>query len=149
MKLKKLGFWVIVGMICCLIIVWVGFVYSDQYQILPDPSTVKSITAKIDNSRRKLPNIPVFDVPREDIPIILQCLEPAEREFMAPNWPLVGELKLTTDRGMEIEVHLFWTDAQRGAFAVGPWGRQHYYRAGNDSKTEDMIRNAYAKTLKK
>jgi hypothetical protein len=148
-KRKKLVLWVIIGIGLCLMISVACSLFPDEYQRIPDTSTVKNMTAILYNSPTKRPDLPVFDVPGEDIPIILQCLEPTEREFMAPDWQVLGDLKLTTIRGTEIEIHLFWTRDRKGAFAVGPWGRQRYYRGGNDSIIEESIRTAYAKTLKK
>src|SRR5262249_52087783 len=110
-------------------------------QRMPDRSTIRRMTADLNNPAFGLPMIPVFEVPEEDIPAVLNALGNGSRDFLPPNWQILGDLTITTNDGSEIEVHLFWTalpwDSPRpGAYAIGPWGRQVYYRGGNSVELE-------------
>src|SRR5258708_380919 len=128
MRAKRYAFWLVL-VLAALAFATFGtrLFFPQRDQRLPVFSSVKSMTAEL-NSPLRPPNIPAFEVQPEDIAPVLQALEPAKREYFPPNWQILGDLKLTTHEGREVEVHLFWTGTEKGAFAVGPWGRQVYYR---------------------
>jgi hypothetical protein len=94
---------------------------------------------------KDLRQVPVFEVPSEEIPIVLRAIGKGQRDFFPANWWLLGELTITISDGRKIQVHLFTTGEKPGAFAVGPWGRQVYYRGGNTDEAVDLLRIAYSR----
>lgn len=56
---------------------------------------------------------------------------------------MLGELSCKLRDGTMVEVHLYWTGHDRGAFSVGAYPNQVYYRGGTDSAIEEAIRRAY------
>jgi hypothetical protein len=112
---------------------------------VPLASAVTSMTAQVYNSPNELPDIPVFTVPEDHVQPILDALLPARRDRspIPKAWQVLGELKIERKDGKPTEVHLFWTAAAEGAFAVGQWGRQEYFRGGTDRGIEQAIRAAY------
>jgi hypothetical protein len=109
---------------------------------LPDASEVSSMRAKLYNSPQKLPDVSEFEVPTEHISRILKALAPNQRDPRPAKWQGLGDLKLTCGNGKVIEIHLYWTGHDQGAFSVGPYGTQVYFRGGTDQGIESAIREA-------
>jgi len=101
------------------------------------------MTAKLYASPQRLPDLDVFTVPSEDIEPILDALTPAVRDPSPAKWMGLGDLVCNMRDGTRVEVHLYSTRQKQGAFSVGPYPNQVYYRGGTDSGIEQAIRNAY------
>jgi hypothetical protein len=147
MKRRKVAKWLLVGALAIgLPLFALYLLVPDSDQRLPDPAKVKRMTAKLyPYEPKNLREVSEFEVQPEDIPIILRSLEPRQFDFFdTTNWQVLGELRMETVDGKEIQVHLFWTSELDGAFAIGPWGGQRYYRGGNDSAIDNAVRAAYA-----
>ena len=151
MRIKRFVlFALIVVVVFVVSLVGIRIVSPSWDQRLPDPSMVKSLNAELSfDAPKNLPAVPVFQVPVEDIPVVLRAIGKGRRDFFPAKWHVLGDLTITTTDGRKIEVHLFSTGAESGAFAVGPWGRQIYYLGGNSAEVEDTIRSAYSKVKEK
>lgn len=108
------------------VILYLGFRAWLSFPVtpLPDASQVKKMTAELRRSPGKEAVVSEFVVPAEHVASVLAALSPTTRSVFPPSWWMWGDLKLTCEDGQVIEVHLFWTGQQVGAFAVGPWGQQ-------------------------
>jgi hypothetical protein len=115
---------------------------------VPDPGEVESMRAMLGNSPHGLPNLPLFEVPRESIPAILQALRPYQRDPLPARWQGLGTLYLARQGGGQFRIDLYWTKMRQGAFASGPTFKwRTYYRGGTDQGIEDAIRAAYHRRL--
>ncbi|HEV3145341.1 MAG TPA: hypothetical protein VGZ47_15725 [Gemmataceae bacterium] len=146
MQRRKVAQRLLIGALAIALLLFALYlILPDSDQRLPDPAKVKRMTAELysyDPSR--LPKVPEFEVQREDVPIILQSLEPKQLDFMPADWVVHGDLTMETVDGKEIQVHLFWTSEETGAFAVGSLRSRRYYRGGSNSAIDNAVRTAYA-----
>lgn len=118
---------------------------------LPEASEVRSMTASFPRmpwTPKDVPTEKEFTVPPEHIPRVLQALTPHRHIHHWLTWPLKGKLRLSCADGSVVEVHLFWTRGEKGAFAVGPSGQRDYYAGGTDEGIVEALQAAYADSLK-
>ena len=147
MKSRRVAKWLLVGVLAIgLPLFALYLIVPDSDQRLPEPAKVKRMTAKLyPYEPKNLREISEFEVQPEDIPIILRSLEPRQFDFFdTTSWQVLGELRMETVDGKEIQVELFRTEEETGVFAVGPLRGRRYYRGGNDSAIDNAVRAAYA-----
>jgi hypothetical protein len=105
---------------------------------------VERMTAELyGHGADRRPPLKEFDVPRQDISLILDKLAGASKDHWPAKWVVMGELKLSCKDGREFELHLYYTFRGSGAFSVGPYPKQKYYRGSTDSDFENAIRKAH------
>jgi hypothetical protein len=137
--------WILTALLVVPVVLLIIFAIApNPGEDLPDSADVKTMTAKLINSPKGLPDVPEFEVGAADVSSILESLQPARRDYLPDSWQVLGDVTITTKEGRCLQVRLFWTAENKGAFALGPRGKRAYYRGGTDSAIENAVRNAYA-----
>jgi hypothetical protein len=83
-----------------------------------------------------------FVVPRSEYEKMLAAMSPSTRDTKPKKWVVLGELLIGTKDGESIRVSLYDTYAPIGAFSVGPYGSQVYYRGGNSPELRATLTKA-------
>jgi hypothetical protein len=104
----------------------------------PDGSTVTEMTACLYNRPDKGEDIDFFAVPKESYQSVLGTLGGAEENKNPSGWQVLVGLKIASGT-QTMNVILFWTQAERGAFKVN----DSYYRGGSDAAFIKMVVDAH------
>ena len=103
----------------------------------PSLSQVSGITAQLLNRPDKGENIEAFEVPKSFHQAFLEILNDAKVDTDPMKWQFLGNMAITHSTG-SVEVRLFWTGKQLGAFQ----SNGHYYRGGSDTGFIELISSA-------
>lgn len=120
-------FFVIVGLVGC----------SFGHPSLPEASKVKTIKV-VGNSGKY-----TYLISPGHFSEVLALFRDGTRDTNPARWVVMGyDLEITTDDGRQIDIWLYKTFHEKGAFAIGPLGKHIYYRGATDQQIDETIKKA-------
>ncbi len=115
---------------------------------LPDAKQVKSVSIKFDHPKQR--DDIEFTATPEDWKAIRAALLPAKRDPKPADWEWLATVKIVKKDGQPLQVELYTTSKDPGAFAAGKTYKQRvYYRGGKTAALVKAIKAAHEKSKKK
>lgn len=105
---------------------------------LPDASEVKTIKVIADHGGA------THFIPPDHIPAVLGLFKAGCKDNNPAKWQVMGhDLEITTADGNRINIWLFKTLHEKGAFAIGKtWEQRTYYRGSTDKDLAAIMEKA-------
>jgi hypothetical protein len=121
-----------------ILLATVGLLGCSRSPSLPEASEVRAIKVIADRGKT------TYVIPADDVPAILAVLRTGSKDYDPALWQTMGyDLEITTVAGNRIEVWLFKTFHEVGAFRIrASEGKWTYYRGSTDQEIAATIEKA-------